>query len=82
MTYTVTATRAMATTAVTVALNANIAGNDIVNIAERAAGFPISGTVNAGAAVSVTIGSGTARPAAVIGTTWELTIPVNAVGLG
>ena len=67
---------------VTVGLNTNIADNDIVNIAERAAGFPISGTVNAGAAVSVTIGSGTARVAVVTGTTWTVAIPVNAVGLG
>ena len=33
--------------AVTVTLNAGIAGNDIVNIAERAAGFDITGTVEA-----------------------------------
>ena len=59
MTYTVTATRAAPTTAVTVDLNANIAGDNIVNIAEQAAGFPIAGTVQTGAAVSVTIGTAT-----------------------
>ena len=82
MTYMVTVTRATATTPVAVTLNANIAGNDVVNIAERMAGFAISGTVQTGAAVSVTIGTvGTdpARPATVTGTgtTWTVAIPVN-----
>ena len=60
-----------------VTLNANIAGNDIVNIAERAAGFDITGTVDTGAAVSVTIDSGIARPATVTGTTWVVAIPAD-----
>ena len=77
MTYTVTATRVLVPV-VTVALNANIAGDDIVNIAERTTGFPITGTVQTGAAVSVTIGTvgtDTARPATVSDTTWTVTIP-------
>ena len=79
MTYTVTATRVLVPV-VTVALNANIAGDNIVNIAERTAGFPITGTVQTGAAVSVTIGTvgtDTARPATITGTgtTWTVTIP-------
>ena len=58
-TFTITVSEAPV---VMVSLNANIAGNDIVNIAERAAGFDITGTVDTGAAVSVTIDSGIARP--------------------
>ena len=73
-TFTITVSEAPV---VMVTLNANIAGNDIVNIAERAAGFDITGTVDTGAAVSVTIDSGIARPATVTGTTWVVAIPAD-----
>ena len=64
----------------TVSLNANIAGNDIVNIAEQTAGFAITGTVDTtGATVEVTIGSGSARSATVTNTTWTVGIPGNAL---
>ena len=62
---------------VTVGLNADIAGDDVVNIEEKAAGFVISGTVANGATVEVTLDSGTARGATEIGTTWTLAIPAN-----
>ena len=62
---------------VMVTLNAGIAGNDIVNIAEQVAGFDITGTVDTGATVSVTIDSGNARPATVTDTTWTVTIPAD-----
>ena len=66
------------TSTVTVTLDADIAGNDIVNIAEKAAGFAISGAVEAGAMVNVTLGSSsTARPATVTDTTWTVTIPAD-----
>ena len=63
---------------VPVGLNADIAGDDIVNIAEKANGFRISGTVASGATVSVTIGGGAARNAIEAGPLWILDIPVNA----
>ena len=61
----------IAASPVMVDLNANIAGDDVVNIAERAGGFDITGTVEALATVNVTLGSSsTVRPATVTGTTW------------
>ena len=54
-----------------------VAGNDIVNIAERMAGFDISGMVTAGAAVSVTLGGGSSRTATVTDTNWTLPISPN-----
>ena len=62
---------------VTVGLDANIAGDDVVNIAERMAGFPISGTVDAGAMVEVTLAGGSTRNATVSGATWTLDIPAD-----
>ena len=63
---------------VTVGLDADIAGDDIVNIAERAAGFAISGTVADGGTVEVTLdGSTTTRAATETGTIWTLDIPAN-----
>ena len=48
-----------------VTLDADIAGDDVVNIVERRDGFAIGGTVAATAAVSVTVGGGSARDATV-----------------
>ena len=62
---------------VTVGLNADIAGDDEVNIAERMAGFTIGGTVDAGATVEVTLDGGTPRGTTETGTTWTLDIPAD-----
>ncbi len=62
---------------VAVTLDDNIAGDDIVNIAEQAAGFTISGTVDTGATVEVTLDGGAARGTTETGTTWTLDIPAN-----
>ena len=63
--------------AVSVTLNDPIAGDNIVNIAEQRDGFAIGGTVAATAAVSVTIGGGSARDATVSGAIWSLAIAAN-----
>jgi len=60
-----------------VTLAANIATDNVVNIAEKAAGFPISGTTQAGAAVTVNVG-GTNLTATVTGTNWTAMVPRNA----
>ena len=74
-TFTITVSEALV---VMVTLDAGIAGNDIVNIAEQAAGFDITGTVDTGATVNVTLGSSsTVRPATVTGTTWVVAIPAD-----
>ena len=62
---------------VQITLDANIAGDDVVNIVERRDGFTIGGTVAATAAVSVTVGGGSARDATVSDTTWSLAIAAN-----
>ena len=62
---------------VMVTLDADIAGDDEVNIAEKALGFRISGTVADGATVGVTLAGGSTRTATVITTTWTLDIPVD-----
>ena len=62
---------------VTVGLDADIAGDDIVNIDEHTTGFTISGTVETGATVEVTLGGGSTRTVTVMGTTWELDILAN-----
>ena len=69
--------QAVSTISGTVSVSLNtIAGDDIVNIAEQAAGFTISGTVADGATVEVTLGgSTTTRAATETGTTWTLDIP-------
>ncbi len=70
--------RGVTSTSGTVAVSLNpIAGDDIVNIAEQADGFTISGTMAAGSTVTVTIGgSATTRDATETGTTtWTLAIP-------
>ena len=63
----------------TVAVTLNtIAGDDIVNIAERAAGFTISGTMASGATgVSVTIGTGMARTATLNASSATWTIDIS-----
>lgn len=58
--------------------DAVIGGDGVVNIAEKAAGFPIRGTVDADSTVSVTVGNGVARDATVTGTVWSLSMPPNA----
>ena len=62
----------------TVAVTLNtIAGDNVVNIAEKAAGFAISGTMDSGATgVSVTIGTGMARAAILNSSsaTWTIAI--------
>ena len=71
--------RGVSTTVGTVAVSLDtIAGDDIVNIAEKAAGFTISGTMASGATgVSVTIGTGMARTATLNASsaTWTIAIP-------
>ena len=62
---------------VSVTLDADIAGDDVVNIVERRDGFAIGGTVAATAAVSVTVGGGSARDATVSGAIWSLAIAAN-----
>ena len=55
-----------------------ISGDDIVNIAERAAGFTISGTMASGATgVSVTIGTGMARTATLNASSATWTIDIS-----
>ena len=61
----------------TVTLEAAIAGDNVVNIAEQTTGFAITGTVDAGATVEVTLGSGTTRRATVTDTAWTVDIPAN-----
>ncbi len=64
---------------VAVTLNPNIAGDDIVNIAEKAAGFSISGTMDSAATgVSVTIGIGMARTATLNSSSATWTISISA----
>ena len=62
---------------VSVTLDADIAGDNVVNIVERRDGFTIGGTVAATAAVSVTVGGGSARDATVSGAIWSLAIAAN-----
>ena len=57
-----------------------IAGDDVVNIAEKAAGFAITGdtgTVDA-ASVTVTIGSGTLTATSASSGAWTVTVPSDA----
>ena len=68
----------------TLALNVGaIAGDDIINIAEKVAGFAISGDTGTEAGVTVTVQVGTATLSAtsadVSGTaTWSVSVPVDA----
>ena len=68
----------------TLALNVGaIAGDDIINIAEKVAGFAISGDTGTEAGVAVTVQVGTATLSAtsadVSGTaTWSVSVPVDA----
>ena len=69
--------------AVSVTLDADIAGDDVVNIAEQRDGFAITGTADAGATVTVTVGgmaiASTATAAA--DGTWTITVPGNFAGI-
>jgi hypothetical protein len=56
-----------------------VEGNDIVNQAEALDGVQVSGTVQAGAAVTVSLG-GFSTPAVVSGTTWIATVPAPVDG--
>jgi len=67
---------AIAVTPLTLTL-AIVAGNDTINIAEQTAGFTLSGTVEDGATLTVTVGSATLTPA-IAGTTWTAAVLPNA----
>ena len=64
----------------TLALNLDaIAGDDTVNIAEKAAGFTISGATGSEAGVSVTVTVGpTELTATSTAATWSVSVPANA----
>ena len=57
-----------------------IAGDDVVNIAEKAGGFAITGDTGSvgGASVTVTIGSGTLTATSAPSGAWTVTVPVDA----
>ena len=57
-----------------------IAGDDVVNIAEKAGGFVITGDTGSvgGASVTVTIGSGTLTATSASSGAWTVTVPSNA----
>ena len=57
-----------------------IAGDDVVNIAEKAAGFAITGDTGSvgGASVTVTIGSGTLTATSAPSGAWTVTVPADA----
>ena len=57
-----------------------IAGDDVVNIAEKAGGFVITGDTGSvgGASVTVTIGSGTLTATSAPSGAWTVTVPSNA----
>ena len=60
-----------------------IAGDDTVNIAEKAAGFAISGATGSEGGVSVTVTVGTTELTATsaAGGAWSVDVPVNAAYL-
>ena len=57
-----------------------IAGDDVVNIAEKAGGFVITGDTGSvgGASVTVTIGSGTLTATSAPSGAWTVTVPADA----
>ncbi len=57
-----------------------IAGDDVVNIAEKAGGFTITGDTGSvgGASVTVTIGSGTLTATSAPSGAWTITVPADA----
>ena len=57
-----------------------VAGDDVVNIAEKAAGFGISGATGSesGAQVTVEVGSGSLAATSGSGGAWSVTVPANA----
>ena len=57
-----------------------IAGDDVVNIAEKAGGFAITGDTGSvgGASVTVTIGSGTLTATSAPSGAWTVTVPADA----
>ena len=57
-----------------------IAGDDVVNIAEKAAGFAITGDTGSvdGASVTVTIGTGTLNATSASSGAWTVTVPADA----
>ena len=57
-----------------------IAGDDVVNIEEKAAGFPITGDTGSepGVAVTVKLGSGTLTATASAGGAWSVAVPAAA----
>ncbi|KEO54500.1 Ig-like domain-containing protein [Thioclava pacifica] len=56
-----------------------ILADGIVNATEAAGGLVVSGTVEAGSAVTVQLGSGVTIAATVTGTSWSATIPASAL---
>lgn len=56
-----------------------IVADGIVNAAESADGFVVTGTVEAGSTVTVQLGSGVTITATVNGTSWSATIPASAL---
>ena len=60
-----------------------VAGDDVVNIAEKAAGFALAGDTGAedGATVSVSLGSGSLSATSGVGGTWSVNVPAAAVYL-
>jgi len=66
-----------------VTLDADIAGDDVVNIVEQRDGFTISGAADAGATVTVTVGGMaiTSTATAAADDTWTITVPGNFAGI-
>ena len=69
----------MTTPTLTLSLD-TIAGDDVVNIAEKEAGFTITGDTGSvpGASVTVTIGSGTLTATSAPSGAWTVTVPADA----
>ena len=72
-------TAAFAQATLTLRVDDDIAGDDTINIAEKANGFPISGDTGAesGVTVEVTIGTGMLSTTSVAGD-WSVIVPLNA----
>jgi len=69
---------AAALTTTMVTLDDDIAVDDVVNIAEKAAGFTISGTTQPGADVTLTVGESDSLTATVTDRNWSFDVPVDA----
>ena len=70
-------------TVVDVAINDGIAGDGLINAADRAAGFWVTGTTEPGARVMVQLGNGQERPAEDLGNgNWRLRYDANDIPTG